>query len=61
MKQSFALRACHNKKKYTNIDEANLAGVIQMKSFKSEPLYMYLCLNCNKWHLTKTRTKYRVV
>lgn len=61
LSQKQLLHKCYSKKKYLNIDEANLKGIEQMKKYGSNQLYMYLCSNCNKWHLTHKETKYRVV
>lgn len=60
--QRALLKQCYSKRKFTNIDECNLAGLEIIKhSNKAMVLYMYLCSNCNKWHLTKQFTKHRVV
>lgn len=62
MTQRTLLKMCISKKSYTNLDEANLAGLKQIKQYSTaDTLYMYLCRNCNKWHLTKKETKYKVI
>lgn len=61
MKQSELLKYCYSKKKYKNVDEANLAGLHRMKVFKEKQLYYYLCNNCNNFHLTHKLSKYRVI
>lgn len=52
---------CKSKHRFNTDDEANLAGLKRMKIYNEIQLYYYLCKQCNKWHLTKTVTKYRVV
>lgn len=60
MSQRIIQKSCHNKIKYKNFTEVNLAGLKQMKINGSPQLYFYLCKN-NHWHLTKSKTKYKVI
>ena len=53
-------KSCDSKIKYLNIDEAMIAGKFNMVKSKCD-LYTYLCKICNKWHLTKKLTKYKVI
>jgi hypothetical protein len=55
------LYMCIKKKRYVNIDEANIAGLNQIKSHGQHQLYLYLCPICNGWHLTHKPNNRRVV
>lgn len=66
LKQSFLLHHCFDKKKYNTLDEANLAGlhIIKKNNNKNKPakMYIYLCQNGqNHFHLTRRKTKHKVI
>lgn len=54
------LRSCIRKKGYTNIQEANIMGKTYMIE-RNQELFIYLCNFCKKWHLTHSKTKYKVI
>lgn len=52
-------RGCDRKKKFRSIDDAMIAGKFSIAKTQ-QPLFTYLCAFCNNWHLTHTKTKYKV-
>lgn len=63
LSQKQLLNHCLKKQKYTTLDEANLAGLKAIKEKrKCDNLYIYLCNNGkNHFHLTKQKTKHKVI
>jgi hypothetical protein len=53
-------KSCDSKNKYLNIDEAMIQGKFAMSKCNKQ-LFTYLCNTCNSWHLTRSKTKYKVI
>ena len=63
LNQKQLLNHCLKKRKYQTLDEANLAGLrIIKQSCKCKEMFIYLCNNGkNHFHLTKQKTKHKVI
>lgn len=63
LNQKQLLNHCLKKRKYQTLDEANLAGLrILKQTRKCEKMFIYLCNNGkNHFHLTKQKTKHKVI
>lgn len=61
--QKQLLNHCLKKRKYQTLDEANLAGLKIVKpGSKCNKMFIYLCNNGNNhFHLTRQKTKHRVI
>lgn len=56
---SAAKRGCQKKKKFSTADAASKSAAESMsKIFSSDALRVYLCDQCEKWHITKKTLQY---